>query len=155
MNGVIKEFRGIYRWLSNFEPVVVHWGEIAYPSVENAYQASKTWPEYRRPFETCTAVEAKKLGKRVPMRPEFHQEKLEIMRDLTRQKYQHPGLRRKLKETEDWLLIEGNWWGDRFWGQCQGEGENHLGRIIMSVRREIQQGDHHELRSKTATGQGS
>lgn len=24
-----------------------------------------------------------------------------------------------------------------YWGQCQGQGQNHLGRIIMKIRREL------------------
>lgn len=26
---------------------------------------------------------------------------------------------------------------DTFWGICRGEGENHLGKLIMEVRKEI------------------
>jgi predicted NAD-dependent protein-ADP-ribosyltransferase YbiA (DUF1768 family) len=26
-----------------------------------------------------------------------------------------------------------------FWGVCRGKGENHLGKIIMDVRKEIQE----------------
>jgi predicted NAD-dependent protein-ADP-ribosyltransferase YbiA (DUF1768 family) len=36
-------------------------------------------------------------------------------------------------------LTEGNHWGDTFWGVDlrTGKGRNYLGRILMSVRREI------------------
>jgi len=39
-------------------------------------------------------------------------------------------------------LIEGNIWGDRYWGACQDEdgqwvGENRLGELLMEVRRDL------------------
>jgi predicted NAD-dependent protein-ADP-ribosyltransferase YbiA (DUF1768 family) len=36
------------------------------------------------------------------------------------------------------LLVEGNDWGDCFWGVCRGQGRNHLGEILMTVRDELQ-----------------
>jgi hypothetical protein len=32
------------------------------------------------------------------------------------------------------ILIEGNTWGDTFWGVCNGVGENNLGKTLMNVR---------------------
>jgi len=29
----------------------------------------------------------------------------------------------------------GNHWGDRYWGVCDGKGENNLGKIQMGIRR--------------------
>lgn len=60
------------------------------------------------------------------------------MRDLVEQKFEHPVLRKRLLETGDQEIIEGNSWGDRFWGVSGGAGENHLGRIIMDLRAELQ-----------------
>jgi hypothetical protein len=36
-------------------------------------------------------------------------------------------------------LVEGNRWGDQFWGVDlrTGLGENHLGKILMKVRDEL------------------
>ena len=33
--------------------------------------------------------------------------------------------------------MEGNTWGDRFWGVDGGEGENHLGGLLMKIRLEL------------------
>ena len=41
--------------------------------------------------------------------------------------------------TRDRVLIEGNDWGDTFWGMTDGEGENHLGKILMRVRAELRE----------------
>jgi predicted NAD-dependent protein-ADP-ribosyltransferase YbiA (DUF1768 family) len=33
-------------------------------------------------------------------------------------------------------------WGDRFWGVCNGVGENMLGKLLMQVREELRSGKH-------------
>jgi predicted NAD-dependent protein-ADP-ribosyltransferase YbiA (DUF1768 family) len=52
----------------------------------------------------------------------------------------NPRLQRMLLDTSDAELVEGNWWGDRFWGTFRGAGRNHLGKILMRVRDELRQG---------------
>ena len=34
-------------------------------------------------------------------------------------------------------LVEGNSWGDTFWGVCRGKGKNMLGKILMRVRKRL------------------
>ncbi len=46
-------------------------------------------------------------------------------------------LAQRLLATGDAELVEGNNWGDRFWGICRGEGRNELGKILMKVRDEL------------------
>ena len=61
------------------------------------------------------------------------------MEEIVRAKFgQNPVLADKLLATGDTLLIEGNTWGDKFWGVDTrvGQGENHLGKILMKVRAE-------------------
>lgn len=53
------------------------------------------------------------------------------------EKFSYPYLRKWLLETGEEELIEGNNWGDKFWGQVNGIGENHLGRLLMEIREEI------------------
>ena len=35
------------------------------------------------------------------------------------------------------ILVEGNSWGDEFWGVCEGRGENRLGCLLMDVRSDL------------------
>ena len=42
----------------------------------------------------------------------------------------------RLINTGDAILIEGNTWGDTYWGVCDGVGENRLGKLLMEVREE-------------------
>ena len=44
----------------------------------------------------------------------------------------------KLLTTGDAKIVEGNTWGDTFWGVCGGVGENHLGKVLMRIRAELQ-----------------
>ncbi len=46
-------------------------------------------------------------------------------------------LAQKLINTGDAELIEKNYWHDYFWGECNGKGENWLGKILMQIRKNI------------------
>lgn len=108
-------------------------------SVEHHYQAAKTdhagWAA--KILAAKTPNQAKKLGRRAPMRETWDDEKLAVMRVLLRLKFKDPDLAARLVATGDAHLEEGNWWGDIYWGVCKGVGENHLGRLLMQVRDEI------------------
>lgn len=136
---MIARFSGIYSWLSNFWPAEVKIGADVYPTVEHAYQASKTIePHAREMIRLCgPAGVAKRLGKTLPIRPDWSEMKLGVMEELLRQKFQHPHLRKKLIDTYPQLIEEGNTWKDTFWGVYRGKGKNHLGRLIMQIRSEI------------------
>ena len=136
---MITRFSGEFRWLSNFTSCFVSLDGAAYSSTENAYQAAKTLdPEYRARFIGVSPGAAKRLGGQVPIRPDWEDVRVRIMEDLTRQKYSCNPLRSKLLKTGSKYIIEGNTWGDTFWGVCDGDGENHLGHIIMKIRAELQ-----------------
>lgn len=135
----IDDFRGEYRWLSNFHLVKVELDGALYSSTENAYQAAKTLDlDMRRVFRVCTPSESKRHGKALTLRPDWESVKVSVMLGLLRQKFQHPELKQKLLATGDIELIEGNWWNDTFWGVCRGVGQNWLGRLLMQVRSELQ-----------------
>jgi predicted NAD-dependent protein-ADP-ribosyltransferase YbiA (DUF1768 family) len=57
-------------------------------------------------------------------------------KDVIAAKFQNDGsqITQKLLATGNAILIEGNTWGDTFWGQCKGEGTNVLGNILMRRR---------------------
>lgn len=131
----IDSFSGIYRFLSNFVDSEVTLDGVVYPTVEHAYQAAKTTPEHRSKFAGLTSAQAKKLGRTVPLRPDWEEQKLLVMQDLVSMKFlRHKTLRRWLDLTGNVQITEGNTWGDIFWGVCGGVGENHLGMIIMKAR---------------------
>lgn len=135
---MINEFTGQYRFLSNFWSCFVKYEGVTYPSVENAYQAAKM--EYEGDkirFIDIKASEAKKLGRVLPMRSDWDSIKLDIMYDLVKQKFSVEPLDHFLLNTGDQELQEGNWWGDTYWGTVNGVGFNYLGKILMRVRKEL------------------
>lgn len=141
MNDSIRGFNGQYRFLSNFWPSLITVGGIQFATVEHAYQAAKAWSDSSY-VATVAASEtpgkAKRLGRSAKLDDRWEERKVTVMHLLLRSKFQIPNLRDALIATRSRELVEDNTWGDRFWGVCQGSGENNLGRLLMKVRGEIQ-----------------
>lgn len=138
----IREFRGAFRFLSNYyqAPIVVN--GVRYPTNEHAFAAFKTHDEAarRRIAGLATPGEAKRAGRAVVLRSDWEQIKGDIMLALVRAKFkQHPDLAAKLLATGEVNLVEGNTWNDRVWGVDlkTGVGENRLGKTLMQVRSEL------------------
>ncbi len=141
---MIKQFKGQYRFLSNFWDCHVEYDGRVFSSVETAYQYSKcvTQEDKDRMFSTTKPGDSKRLSGKIKVRSDWDDVKLGIMEDLVRQKFTDPTLKKKLLETENLNLQEGNNYRgrvDQFWGVDlkTGEGENHLGKILMKVRDEL------------------
>ena len=138
---MIKEFQGQYRFLSNFWYANIVFDGLVYPSVEHAYVAAKTLDLNQRSKFTNPAIKpggVKQMGRRLKLRNDWEQIKLEVMEELVRQKFSRSPLKEMLLMTGKQTLIEGNRWGDTFWGVCNGKGQNHLGEILMKVRSKLQ-----------------
>lgn len=130
---VIDSFDGDYRWLSNFIP-----NSLGY-SVEHAYQAAKAkYPQDSQLILSApTPGKAKRYGKRIEVRDDWNEVKLLVMDSCVRIKFlDDDEFCKKLADTNDIPLIEGNNWSDTYWGVCDGKGENNLGKILMSVRED-------------------
>ena len=113
-----------------------------YRTNEHAYQAAKSLSISQRKLikDVVSPGAAKRMGMKLILRVDWEIVKLEIMEELVRYKFtNHIGLTRLLLETGDREIIEGNTWNDTFWGKCLGYGDNHMGKIIMKVREELQQ----------------
>jgi ribA/ribD-fused uncharacterized protein len=134
---VIYEFTYEHGFLSNFHPVTVEMGGLPYPSVEHAYQAAKTLDEADRDMIRLARTPgiAKSRGRLVRLRPGWDQLKDGIMRDLLEQKFSREPLTGLLLATGDAVIIEGNAWGDRYWGVSGGSGLNKLGLALMAIRQ--------------------
>ena len=136
----IDSFSGQYHWLSNFSSHGFYISGVWFKTNEHFYQAMKTLDEKERlQIIECDSPQcAKKLGKMCTIRDNWDKIKIEIMWIGLKNKFdQNPELKRYLLETGDIELIEGNWWNDRFFGQCPiGIGENHLGKLLMKLREQ-------------------
>jgi ribA/ribD-fused uncharacterized protein len=140
----VTAFQGEYRFLSNFWPCVIQWEGLVYPTLEHAYAASKTNdPSIKIQIQACaTPGDAKEYLAQHHLQADdtwTRERKLDVMEKLLLTKFsgQDPLLTRALMATGDAALIEGNDWDDRFWGVCNGEGENQLGKLLMGVREQL------------------
>ena len=134
---MIDKFDGEYAWLSNFYDAPVIYNGRRYLNSESAFQAAKC-PGREQEFENLKPGQAKRLGRRIGLRQDWDAVKDGIMYEVCAQKFlQNPALLRKLIDTGNEELIEGNTWGDRYWGVCDGIGKNHLGKILMKLRDEL------------------
>ena len=153
---IIDKFDGRWRFLSNFHPCKVERDGIVYPSNEHFYVAMKiNTPQWikdpvtkqTRLYEIDDAREyvsrvstpgkVKQVGRALDVRKDWDDIKYNVMLYGVRQKFQDEVLKQMLLDTEDAELIEGNWWGDIYWGICNGIGQNNLGKILMQVRKEL------------------
>ena len=138
---VIDSFRAKYFFLSNFFIKPVLYNSDWYRSSEHAYQAQKATGEIVRQYISISQQpwQAKQRGNEITCRSDWNSIKMTVMYDIIRCKFTDSILAEKLLETGNALLIEGNWWGDRYWGMTRDKngkwkGDNFLGRLLMKVR---------------------
>lgn len=154
MTYVIPRFEGEYRFLSNFAPSPISVTplrtaeRLVFPTGEHMFQALKykAMGNNLIPYEANDYVQsvisnpdpnhAKKMGRKVKIDvAKWESIRIEMMRQTVWEKFaQHPDLRERLLDTDSAMLVEGNTWGDRFWGRVDGRGYNILGSILMEVR---------------------
>ena len=144
---MINQFSGEYAFLSNFYPSPLTFKdgeeEFVAKTVEHYFQYMKT-PSMEEGIEILNAAtpgEAKRLGRKCYLRKDWDNIKYEVMYRALKMKFKDPELRAKLLATGDEFLVEGNAWGDRYWGVCGGRGLNKLGQLLMIVREECRRDD--------------
>lgn len=141
---MIHEFKGEYKWLSNFEPVNITIDGITYPSVEHAYMSAKCddpeWKKYCSDSNN-TAGDVKKKSYGVQLVDNWDNKKFIIMQICLEQKFEQEPFLTRLIATGNENLQEGNYHGDKVWGvdlkNNPNIGENHLGRLLMKLRGKL------------------
>lgn len=136
---MITSFRDQYNFLSNYYIIPIEFNNKIFLSVEHAYHASKAlyspdWQTYCLTEESPSQVKLEAKKRKLYMSPE---DKLRYMSQFVKYKFTaHSDMRDRLLSTGNLYIIEGNHWGDEFWGvdKQSGAGTNHLGQILMSVR---------------------
>lgn len=139
---MISEFDKEWAFLSNFYWSEIEFEGITYPTNEHFFQAMKTLDvNERRAIANCrTPGQAKRMGRRVALRPDWEDIKESVMLEGLCLKFADEQLADWLLETGDEELVEGTTWHDNEWGNCSCpkcahiEGKNKLGRLLMIVR---------------------
>ena len=145
--GVVPKFEGEFFFLSNFYEAPFSWRGNEFRTAEHAFQAAKAYhiPDstidvmgayWNKVVEAPDPAKAKYAGRSVNIDVKsWDAQKVQYMREIIHAKfYDVPGLAGQLVNTGVMLLVEGNTWGDKFWGRCEGKGLNTLGTILMEER---------------------
>lgn len=113
---------------------------LEWDTVEHYFQAMKTTDASLRGtirFAGSPKL-AKRLGRQLPLRSDWEAVKIPVMRRALMHKFEvNNEMGRLLLETGDAFMVEGNTWGDRFWGAVDNVGENWLGALLMLRRAEL------------------
>lgn len=135
----IDRFRDEHFFLSNMYPAMVD----GFPSLEHAYVLAKIGYHHEPAIRSIdNPKKVKTYGKGFPVVEGWNTNKDTVMYRLVSKKFEHPELKPLLAQTGMAKLIEGNNWGDTYFGECPiGNGHNVLGNILMIVRYEIQHGN--------------
>lgn len=130
-------------FLSNFYMKPFEVNGVMWPSVEHYFQAMKTLDidDRERIRTVATPSEAKRLGRKVTLREDWPIVKQSVMYTALLYKFSDPELKQMLLETGHEYLMEGNTWGDIYWGVHNGGGANMLGVLLMFVRSNILAGE--------------
>lgn len=136
----IEEFRGEHAYLSNFYVHPLRVGKIRYHSVEQYFQSRKCarQDDWEAVMATSFPAQAKRVGRHVDLREDWEEVKLYVMRKALTCKFREDNpLGSRLIDTGHHVLVEGNTWGDEYWGVSDGVGKNWLGFLLMARRAEI------------------
>lgn len=141
---MITEFRQENFFLSNFYICGITYNGMKFTNAEALFQSFKA---LGKQHEYCgiSGKEAKKKGRTEDLPSNWDEARIPLMEGILRLKFhQNEDLKKRLLNTGDQELIEGNYWHDNFWGscgckKCGNTGQNHLGKILMKVREELKE----------------
>ena len=133
----------VYESLSNFTPVKIVINQKEYASVEHYYQSKKSEDPGEQELirQASTAYKSKKLGSKVKFpRADWDSYKIEVMTEALRLKFAQEPFKSLLLSTGEANIYEDSPY-DLFWGTgalgSSGTGQNHLGKLLMKIRSEL------------------
>jgi ribA/ribD-fused uncharacterized protein len=127
---------------SNFSAHAVEFNGIKYPTAEHAFHAQKfSNKEVCERIRNCgSPLAAWELAHELKpqRRQDWDDVKVEILTEIVRSKVsQHPEVKNALLATGSEDIVEVNP-NDDFWGNgADGNGQNHTGKILMKIRKEL------------------
>ncbi len=144
MDEVIGFYPREFYPFDNFSSFKVEWNGYLFSSVEEAYQAASFMGSDEELVEKIkkshSADEAQRISyaNRDKRREDWDDVKVSIMEELLRLKIeQNPYVKKKLLQTEDYMIVEDSP-KDDFWGWGPNRnGQNNLGKLWMKLREEL------------------
>ncbi|MBF0979617.1 MAG: NADAR family protein [Clostridiales bacterium] len=141
MDEVIGFYPREFYPFDNFSSFKVEWNGYLFSSVEEAYQAASFMgSDEEKIKKSHSADEAQRISyaNRDKRREDWDDVKVSIMEELLRLKIeQNPYVKKKLLQTEDYMIVEDSP-KDDFWGWGPNRnGQNNLGKLWMKLREEL------------------
>ena len=141
-NGIVESFYvdGVHSPYSNCYVFRFAVDGVEYDTMEHYFQCMKTLDSNGRQFirEASSPGQAKRRGRGCVLRTDWEAAKIGVMRRGLAHKFElNNEMGQYLLASGDDYLVEGNNWGDRFWGAVNGYGENWLGHLLMARRAEL------------------
>ena len=144
MDEVIGFYPREFYPFDNFSSFKVEWNGYLFSSVEEAYQAASFMGSDEELVEKIkkshSADEAQRIAyaNRDKRREDWDDVKISIMEELLRLKIkQNPYVKKKLLQTEDYMIVEDSP-KDDFWGWGPNRnGQNNLGKLWLKLREEL------------------
>lgn len=148
---MINNFSGEHFFLSNFYEHPFMYNGRTWKTVEHAFQAAKclNQADFEAAYRAATPGEAKRIGRRATLIPNWDQKRIDVMRECLQMKFlTDDKLLQKLLDTGDKILVEGTTWHDNEWGDCSCPkcanipGKNMLGKMLMDLRDNAREGNY-------------
>lgn len=144
----VRRFSGAYAALSNSASTPIVLGGLLYPTAEHAFLAARTLDMQTRAriANAPSVAKALTIARYVQIRPGWDEYVMYAeMLSILRVKFSCPESRAALLATSGRRLINGNETHDQEWGDCtcgapscQEPGRNHLGNMLVVLRREAE-----------------
>lgn len=108
---------------------------IYYTSNEHFYQSMKfSDVSIKELISAHPSKGLKAFCREFQCREDWDSIRVGIMKKGLLYKFNLPRFKELLLSTGDAKLVEGNYWHDTYWGVCDGEGKNILGKLLMNLR---------------------
>jgi len=136
---MINGFNEKYAFLSMYYPSQLTYDNITYNCLATAFLGNLV----------TDITQKKMIAKSAPSRATImvvnsdekknlsEEKQLELMYELCKIKFSDESLKKELLNTNNEELVNFTTWNNTFWGITNGEGKNHLGKILMRIRDEF------------------
>lgn len=141
----IRDFTGDFAFLGLDHPCDVWWNWVVHRSARHAVLAAQFPSAASAVARAASPAEAQSATAGHVEAADWAGGRLRTVEKIHRDKFRRSEtLRKQLSDTAAREIVWGNAEGETFWGSVKGtsgwEGQNQLGKILMDIRRGIQDG---------------
>ena len=136
---MINKFDNEYIFLSNYYPQNITYKGITYNCAMNAYYGQLISDNLqKKAIANATPSRALSMVINSISKIDYSQEEQDnIMYEILKVKFSDSKLKNLLLQTNQEPLNNNINWEDTYWGICNDEGDNKLGKLLMKLRDEL------------------